>query len=449
MELKRKRKTGGSAPDPVRAVLKAHERARGKVEIVGRVRIRNLVDLATYYTPGVAYVSSAIYANKDLSYKYTGRSNRIAILSDGSRILGLGNIGPYAGMPVMESKALLFKRFGNVDAIPFALNCKTTDEVVAVAKAIEPAIGGINIEDIAPPRCFEIVDRLQEELDIPVFHDDRHGTSVVVLAALKNALKLQNKNLKKARIVINGTGSAGIGVAQLLIAAGATDVTMCDRRGIVYKGRKEDMNYVKTAIAEHTNKRMLKGQLPDAVKGADVLIGLSAKGVFNSWLIKSMAEKSIVFALANPDPEITYDKAKAAGAGIVATGASNTINQVNNLLVFPAIFRGALDVGARKINMAMQLAASDALANSVSPRRLSTNFIIPNFVNSDMTEITADVSCAVARAAMKTGVSRARVDLNLMKKSVKTMLKRYSKIEKVVTRLDNKSLFKSLLGREN
>ncbi len=447
MKLKIRRNSLNEQETFEQKVMRKHRKLRGKIEIIGRTRIKTTEDLATFYTPGVAYVSSAIRENKELSYEYTGRGNRIAIISDGTRILGLGNIGPYAGMPVMESKALLFKKFGNVDAIPLVLNCRSADDIVAVAKALEPAIGGINIEDIEAPKCFEIVDRLHEKLDIPVFHDDRHGTSVAILAALKNALKYQRKQLRKVKIVINGIGAAGVGTAQLLIAAGATDITMCDRTGILYKGRKENMNDVKAALAEHTNKSMIKGQLQDAARDADVLIGLSTAGAFNARLIKSMKSKPVVFALANPEPEIRYHLAKEAGAEIVATGASNTTNQVNNLLVFPAIFRGALDVGAKKINTAMQLAASDALARSISEKRLSADFIIPNFVNSNMAEITADVACAVAKAAMQTGVSRTKVDLKHMRKNVRSMLKRYSKIERMVARMGDGSLFSGIFGR--
>lgn len=415
--------------------IKVHEVARGKIEQIGRVQVRNLRDLSIYYAPGVAYVSNAIRANKMLSYKYTARGNRIAIISDGSRILGLGDIGPEAGIPVMEGKALLFKRFGNVDALPLTINADTADQIVEFAKAIEPSVGGINIEDIANTRCFDVFERLQKELSIPVFHDDREGTAVVVSAALENALKLVGKDLKTVKIVINGIGAAGLGIAQLLLASGATNIIMCDTRGILYKGRKDNMTPTKELLAEHTNKSELKGQLADAAKGADVLIGASNRAAFNEFMIKSMATKAIVFALANPEPEISYEKAKEAGAAIVATGASAVANQVNNLLAFPAIFRGTLDAQARKINTAMLQAASEELARSVPKALLSTDHIIPNFVDEDFTEITANIAAAVAKAAIDTGVAGIKVEPSEVKKETKLALKRYLKFEKTIGKL--------------
>ncbi len=415
--------------------LKAHAMARGKIEEVGRVPIMNLDDLAIYYTPGVVSSCLAIRDNKDLSYDYTSRGNRIAIVTDGSRILGLGGIGPEAGMPVMEGKALLFKKFGNVDAVPLTIRTTTAEEMISFVKAIEPGFGGINIEDTAPPKCFEVVDRLQKELDIPIFHDDRQGTSVVAYAALKNALRLVGKDLKDAKIVINGIGAAGVGIAQLLLAAGAGNIIMCDTRGILYQGRKDDMNTIKENLATHTNRSSLKGQLEDAVKGADVLIGVSSKGAFSDKMIKAMAPRAIVFALANPDPEIDYGAAKAAGAEIVATGVSDLPNQVNNLLAFPAIFRGALDARARKINTAMLLAAADSLGTGVPKFKLSKDHIIPNFTEDDIISITAEMAVAVARAAVETGVSDSKLDANSIRKNVRGALKRYSKIEASMTKL--------------
>jgi malate dehydrogenase (oxaloacetate-decarboxylating) len=425
---------------PERA-LKAHARLRGKIEIVGRARIKGLEDLAIFYTPGVAYVSNAIRADKSLSYKYTGKGNRIAIITDGSRILGLGDIGPEAGMPVMEGKAMLFKKFGDVNAIPLALSCRTTDEIVAVAKAIEPVVGGINIEDIAPPRCFEVFERLQKELNIPVFHDDRQGTAVVVLAALKNAMKVVGKDLETARIVINGIGSAGVGIAQLLTIAGVTNIIMCDTEGILYKGRKRNMSEIKIDMAEHTNKNMKKGQLADAVRGADVLIGASTMGAFSTKLVRTMAKRAVVFALANPDPELTKDGALKGGVEVFATGQSDSENQVNNLVAFPAIFRGALDANARRINTAMLLAASDVLAQSVDRKKLSKDYVIPNFVQSDLVEITAEVAAAVAMAAVQTGVNGVNVDPNTIKRNVKSALRRYTKIENKIAKLDSGKVF--------
>lgn len=425
--------------------LKAHEISNGAIEQVGRIALNDLRDLAIYYTPGVAYVSTAVRANKQLSYKYTSRGNRIAIVSDGSRVLGLGDIGPEAGLPVMEGKALLFKKFGAIDAIPLAINADTVEQIVEFAKALEPSVAGINLEDISNKKCFDVFDILQKELNIPIFHDDRQGTAVVTYAALKNALSLVGKDIKTAKIVINGIGAAGVGIAQLLLASGAANLMLCDTRGILYKGRGEDMNRMKETLAEYTNKQQLKGQLADAAKSADVLIGVSVKGAFNEQLIKSMAEKPIVFALANPDPEISYERAKAAGAVIVATGASAVPNQVNNLLIFPALFRGALDVQARKINTAMMQAAADELAKSVAKTKLSEEHIVPNFVDEDIVEVTANIAAAVARAAMETGVAGIKVDPAIVRKGAKEALQRYSKIEKMMSKLDHEKELSKLL----
>ena len=420
-----------SGVDGIRDVaLMAHERSMGKIEIIGKVPVTTLRDLAIYYTPGVSYPSLEIKEDKKLSYVYTARANRIAVISDGSRVLGLGNIGPEAGLPVMEGKSLLFKKFGNVDALPLVVRAETTEELVAIAKAIEPGVGGINLEDISSPKCFEVFERLQKELSIPVFHDDREGTAVVTLAALQNALKIVGKEISSAFIVINGAGAAGVGIAQLLLAAGAANIVMCDKRGILYKGRTDNMNNIKELLAEHTNRNLLKGQLVDAVKNCDVLIGASSEGAFNERLIRSMAPRAIVFALANPDPEITYNEAKAAGAEVVATGASNVPNQINNVLAFPAIFRGALDVQARKINTQMLLAAADALSSNVQKAKLNSEHIVPNFSDDDINSITAVVAAEVAKAAMETGVSRIKVDPALIRKNTSVALMRYSKLEK-------------------
>ncbi len=427
--------------------LDAHAASSGAVELVGRVKIKSLEDLAVYYTPGVAYVSKAIRANKDLSYKYTSRGNRIAIISDGSRILGLGDIGPEAGIPVMEGKALLFKKFGNVDALPIAIRAKSAEEIVAFARAIEPSVAGINLEDISSPNSFVVFEMLQKELSIPVYHDDRQGTAVVALAALTNALKLVGKSVKSARIVINGVGSAGVGIAQLLISEGATNIIMCDTRGILYKGRKDNMNPMKESLATHTNRGLLKGQLQDAARGADVLIGVSSRGAFTDGMIKSMKKNPIVFALANPDPEISYEKAIAAGAAVVATGESDVPNQVNNLLAFPAILRGALDVHARKINTAMLLAAAATMAESIPKNRLKSDHIIPNFVADNFSEMTANVAVAVAKAAMSTGVARVKKDPSAIRQAVKAALKRYSRLEADIAKLNKKGIITRLLKR--
>jgi malate dehydrogenase (oxaloacetate-decarboxylating) len=413
--------------------LKAH--AGGKIEAIGKVAIKSAEDLSTYYTPGVAYASMAIAVDKGLSYTYTSRSNMIAIVSDGSRVLGLGDIGPEAGMPVMEGKALLFKKFGGVDAIPLTINAHSVEEIVAFVKALEPSFAGINLEDIATPKNFEVFNRLKAELRIPVFHDDRHGVSVVVHAALKNALRLTGRKLSNARIVINGAGAAGMGTAELLLAEGAKDITVCDSKGAIYAGRDADMSPMKADLASKTNRKMVKGPLQAAVEGADVLIGLSVKGAFTKELIKSMSKNPIVFALANPDSEISYKDAKDAGAAVVATGASDAPNQVNNLLAFPAIFRGALDVRAREINTKMLLAASNALSGSVAKSKLSNEYIVPAFCNERFQAIVAKTAAAVAKAAMDSGVAGTNVDINVLKKGIKSRLKRYGKIERLVSRL--------------
>jgi malate dehydrogenase (oxaloacetate-decarboxylating) len=418
-----------------RMSIKEHRLHSGVTETIGKVPLRSLRDLAVFYTPGVAYASLAIKKDREMSYALTNRANRIAIVSNGSRILGLGNIGPEAGYPVMEGKALLFKKFGDVDAVPITISAETTDEIVDFVKKIQPAFGGINIEDIASPTCFEVVDKLNDELDIPVFHDDRQGTAIVALAGLKNALKLVGKKISEAKIAVNGVGAAGIGIAQLLITAGAKDLVMIDRAGIVYDGRERNMNPTKESLAKHTNKKRLMGGLRDAVKGADVLIGASERGAFRSRFIKLMADKPIVFALANPEPEMSYYAAKSAGAKIVATGMSGVPNQINNLLAFPAVFRGALDIGARKINMQMQIAAADALAKSVPQRMLSDKYIIPDFADEDMTKITANVAAAVARSAIETGVARKKMSETEIRRNIEAKLKRYQRIEDFVSRL--------------
>lgn len=413
--------------------LRAHK--GGKIELIGKVVINSAEDLSTYYTPGVAYVSLEVKRDSSLSYEYTSRGNTIAIVSDGSRVLGLGNIGPEAGIPVMEGKALLFKKYGGVDAIPLTINAHTTDEIVAFVKALEPSVGGINLEDISTPKNFEAFDRLKAELKIPVFHDDRQGLSVVALAALRNAMLVTGRKLNSAKIVVNGAGAAGIGITELLVAAGARDVVICDSNGIIYEGRDVGMNDRKVALSQQTNRKMLKGTLQDAVKGADALIGASIKGAFNKEMIKSMTKDPIVFALANPEPEISYKDAKDAGAAVVATGISGFPNQVNNLLAFPAIFRGVLDVRAKVINTEMLLAASASLAGSVGRAKLSKDHIVPDFCEENAIAVTAKVAASIAKSAIKTGVASADVDMKELSKSIRKRLKRYARIEKLVSKL--------------
>ncbi|MFI5412477.1 MAG: NADP-dependent malic enzyme [Candidatus Micrarchaeales archaeon] len=424
-----------------KAALDAYSENKGVIQITGKVRIKSLMDLATYYTPGVSYPPLKIRANKLLSYKYTGRGNRIAIISNGSRILGLGNIGPEAGLPVMEGKSLLFKKFGNIDALPLAIHADSVEKIVAFAKAIQSSVGGINLEDISSPDCFHAFDRLQKELDIPVFHDDRQGTAVAADAALRNAMKIVDKDVRKAKIVINGLGAAGVGIGELLLAAGCKNLVMCDTRGILYRGRIDNMNEIKKRLAEHTNPQGIKGQLSDAVKHADVLIGASSANLFKPSHIKSMTEKPIVFALANPHPEIEHKAALDAGAYIVATGESDVPNQVNNLLAFPGIFRGALDVQARQINSAMLLEASRILAHGVPIHKRKREHIIPNFINEDINSIIANMAAGVAQAAMKTGVARVKVNPDEVRKNTIDALKRYSKLEKFAAQ-NSRSRFK-------
>ena len=382
--------------------LKMHEENHGKLEVVSKVAINDRDDLSTAYTPGVAEPCRKIHANPADVYKYTCKANTVAVVSDGTAVLGLGDIGPEAAIPVMEGKSVLFKRFAGVDAFPICLDTKDVDEIVETVKRIAPVFGGINLEDISAPRCFEIESRLKEELDIPVFHDDQHGTAIVTAAALLNAVKLTGKNMGDLRIVINGAGSAGIAIARLLLNMKFGDVILCDSKGSVYKGR-EVMNAGKKEIAELTNKGMLKGSLADAMKGSDIFIGVSAPDVVSEAMVASMNEKSIVLPMANPVPEIMPDKAKHAGAFVVGTGRSDFANQINNVLAFPGIFRGALDVRASDINEEMKVAAAYAIASLVSDEELSVDYIIPSALNKEVGAVVAE---AVAQAARESGVAR-------------------------------------------
>ena len=345
--------------------LSAHRRHKGKIEISGKVAIRDSNDLSLYYTPGVADVSAEIGENTYLSYEYTNRANTVAIISDGTRVLGLGDLGPEAEMPILEGKSLLFKKFGGVDAIPMCIGSKSEDDIVKFVEMIKPSVAAINIEDIETPKVFSITRKLEQNLGLPVFHDDREGTAIVVRAALINALAVVGKKIGSIKIVINGAGSAGLGIAEILWASKAREIIVCDTMGAIYEGRQGNMNEFKEWIAKVTNKGMEKGNLGDAVKGADVLIGVSKSGAFTKEMIKAMGKDSVVFALANPIPEIDYYKAKEAGAVIVATGRSGRPNQVNNYLAFPGFFRGLLSSRASKITDGMIIAASDAIAATV------------------------------------------------------------------------------------
>lgn len=382
--------------------LKMHEENKGKIEVVSKIKLETRDDLSTAYTPGVAEPCRKIHEDKENVYKYTAKGNLIAIVTDGTAVLGLGDIGPEAALPVMEGKAILFKEFGNVDAIPICLNTKNVDEIVETIKRISPTFGGINLEDISAPRCFEIEKRLKEELDIPVFHDDQHGTAVVVSAGLINALKVVDKKIEDINVVINGGGAAGGAIVKMLLGLGVKDVVMCDRKGIIYKGSPNN-NWSKEELAQITNKFGKMGVLKDAIVNADVFIGVSAGNVLTEEMVKSMNNDAIVFAMANPIPEIYPDLAKKAGARVVGSGRSDYANQINNVVAFPGIFRGALNARASDINNEMNIAAAYAIADMVSKDELSEDFIIPDALNKD---VALAVATAVEKAARDTGVAR-------------------------------------------
>ncbi|MWP45876.1 NADP-dependent malic enzyme [Gilliamella sp. Pas-s27] len=369
--------------------LAISKQMHGKLEIHSKVPVNSMADLSVAYTPGVAAVCTEISENPESVYEYTSKRNLVAVITDGSAVLGLGNIGPEAAIPVMEGKAILFKQFANVDAIPLSLNTQDPDELVSHIAALAPSFGGINLEDISAPRCFEIEKRLQEILDIPVFHDDQHGTAIVVLAALYNALKVANKKIESAKIVVNGGGAAGLAIADMLLAAGVTNLKVVDKIGILSED-DESLPPHHLAMAKRTNREKQKGTLEDAIKGADVFIGVSAPKVLNPKWVKTMAEKSIIFAMANPTPEIFPEEAKAAGAYIVGTGRSDYPNQINNVLAFPGIFRGALDARAKNITLEMQLAAAKGLASIVTNDKLSVEYILPNAFEPNVAKVVAE-----------------------------------------------------------
>ena len=383
--------------------LELHEKNQGKVEIASKSEIKDMHDLAVVYTPGVAEPCRKINKNITDVYKYTCKGNMVAVVSDGTAVLGLGDIGPEAALPVMEGKAVLFKHFAGVDAFPICLATKDPDKIVETVALLAPGFGGINLEDISAPRCFEIEEKLKKILNIPVFHDDQHGTAIVVLSGLINALKVVNKDIGKIKLVVNGAGASATAVLKFIISAGAKNTIMCDSKGIIYEGRKEHMNSSKEEMAKITNKEKIKGTLAEAVTGADVFLGLSAAGVLKPEMVKTMAKDAIVFAMANPTPEIMPDEAKAAGARIVATGRSDFPNQVNNCLGFPGIFKGALKVRASQINEEMKLAAAYALASLISEEELNENNIIANAFDPRVVERESE---AVAKAAVESGVAR-------------------------------------------
>ena len=383
--------------------LKKHYEWQGKVEVICRAPLETRDDLSLAYTPGVAQPCLEIQKDVNKSYELTRRSNLVAVVTDGTAVLGLGDIGPEAGMPVMEGKCALFKAFGDVDAIPLCVRSKEVSDIVNTVKLLAGSFGGVNLEDISAPRCFEIEKQLKECCDIPIFHDDQHGTAVVTLAAMLNALKVVGKKLDEIRVVTSGAGAAGIAIIRLLISMGLKDVVLCDRNGAIYKGRPEGMNPVKDEMAEITNQQMRKGSLEEVIKGADVFIGVSAPGCVTPEMVKSMAKDPIIFPMANPTPEIMPDEAKAAGAAVVGTGRSDFPNQINNVLAFPGIFRGALDVRASDINDAMKIAAAKAIASFVTDDKLSADYIIPSALDKTVAQAVAK---AVAQVAKDTGVAR-------------------------------------------
>lgn len=369
--------------------LKCHEEWNGKLETIAKSKVNSREDLAIAYTPGVAEPCKVIAKNKELAYKYTWKSNTVAVVSDGSAVLGLGNIGPYAAMPVMEGKCVLFKEFGNVNAVPICLDTQDTDEIIEAVKNIAPGFGGINLEDISAPRCFEIEERLKEMLDIPVFHDDQHGTAIVVLAGIINGLRVTGKKKEDCKVVVNGAGSAGVAITKLILKYGFKNVTMCDRHGIIGKDYP-DLNWMQKKMTEVTNLDNASGTLADALKGADIFVGVSAPNIVTPEMVASMNKDSILFAMANPVPEIMPDVAKAAGARIVGTGRSDFPNQVNNVIAFPGIFRGALKGRARQITEEMKLAAAEALAHLVSDEELNDDFIMPEAFDPRVADVVAE-----------------------------------------------------------
>ena len=389
--------------DYAKESLRLHGEWKGKIEVVTRVPVENKDDPSLAYTPGVAQPCLEIQKDVNKSYELTRRWNMCLVVTDGSAVLGLGHIGPEAGMPVMEGKCVLFKAFGDVDAFPLCIKSNDVDEIVNTIYMISGSFGGVNLEDISAPRCFEIEKKLKEKCDIPIFHDDQHGTAIITLAGLTNALKVVGKKKEDVHVVMNGAGAAAISIARLLLTAGFKNITLCDRKGAIYEGRPEGMNPVKDEMSKVTNLDKKAGSLADMLVGADVFIGVSAPGAVTTEMVKTMNKDAIVFACANPTPEIFPDDAKAGGAKVVSTGRSDFPNQINNVLAFPGIFRGAFDVRAKEINDEMKLAASEALANLIADEELSPEYIIPKAFDK---RVGPAVAKAVAEAAKRTGVAR-------------------------------------------
>ncbi len=398
--------------------LRMHKTNRGKLESKPKVPVKNAKDLSLAYSPGVAEPCKEIHKDPETVYDYTMKGNLVAVVTDGSAVLGLGNIGPKAALPVMEGKAVLFKSFAGVDAFPICLDTTDVDKIVETVKLLEPVFGGVNLEDISSPRCFEIEERLKKELEIPVFHDDQHGTAIVTVAGLVNALKIVGKKMSDIRVVASGAGAAGIAIIKLLHSYGVKDIIMCDTKGAIYEGRKEGMNAIKEEVAKFTNKEMKAGTLEEVIAGADVFIGVSVEGALSQEMVKSMNKDPIIFAMANPNPEIMPEEAKAVGARVVGTGRSDFPNQVNNVLAFPGIFRGALEVRAKEINMEMKRAAVSAIAGLVSDDELAEDYVIPAPFDP---RVAPEVAAAVAKAAMETGAARIEVDLEEVKEKTRRL----------------------------
>ncbi|GEP78647.1 NAD(P)-dependent malic enzyme [Staphylococcus carnosus] len=387
--------------------LEMHKKNQGKLEVTPKVKVTNKEELSLAYSPGVAEPCKEIYEDPRKVYDYTAKGNTVAVITDGTAVLGLGNIGAEASIPVMEGKAVLFKSFAGINGVPIALDTTDTEEIIKTVKYLQPNYGGINLEDISAPRCFEIENRLKKETKIPVFHDDQHGTAIVTMAGLINALRITDKSLSDIKVVLNGAGAAGIAIVKLLYSYGVRNMIMCDSKGAIYEGRPYGMNPTKDFVAEWTNKDKQEGKLSDVIKGADVFIGVSVANALSQDMVKSMNEDSIIFAMANPNPEITPDDAKAAGAKVVGTGRSDFPNQINNVLAFPGIFRGALDVEATHINEKMKQAAVSAIADLNQPDELSPDYCIPAPFDR---RVAPSVARNVAKAAMESGVSRVEVD---------------------------------------
>ncbi len=398
--------------------LKIHKDNKGKISVESKLKLKTIHDLSLAYTPGVAEPCKDIHENKELAYEYTAKGNLVAVVSDGTAVLGLGDIGAEASMPVMEGKSILFKAFAGVDAFPICLGTKDVDEIVKTVQLLEPTFGGVNLEDIAAPACFEIEKRLKETMDIPIFHDDQHGTAIVTLAGLINAAKIADKKMEDLHVVVNGAGAAAVAVIKLLMSKGLRHVIMCDRKGSIYEGRPGTMDPSKQEMAQVTNRTMVKGDLKEAVKGADVFLGLSSGNVMTKEMVESMAPDPIIFAMSNPTPEIMPEDAFAGGASVVATGRSDFDNQINNVLAFPGIFRGALDVRASTINEEMKIAAAYAIAEIAAANGLRKDYIIPDALDA---RVAPRVAAAVAKAAMETNVARIKMNVDEIEERTKKL----------------------------